>query len=287
MEFEIKGHSGCSITIENSANDEGLYVIKSTDDKAYVRRLLSQAEKQTFFYKKGIKSVNVPRIFEIREGGGNNASFKMEFVYSLNFVDFFEKISIADIDNFIRTIIDFIDNEIRLSEIEVVDSNVIVNKYNDVKEKISLNDFLKNNIHVKELLKKTDDVFQFISAIELPVGLCHGDLTFSNILFNGQKICLIDFLDSFLESPLIDVVKIRQDTYYFWSLLMYTKKCDIPRMKMILKYIDNKINEYYKQYTWYCNYYMLFQQLNLLRVLQYAKKEDVVDFLLKAIMTTI
>ena len=55
-------------------------------------------------------------------------------------------------------------------------------------------------------------VFDALSDMLIPVGTCHGDLTFSNILFNGNNYYLIDFLDSFIESPLLDIVKLRQDT---------------------------------------------------------------------------
>ena len=51
-----------------------------------------------------------------------------------------------------------------------------------------------------------------------PAGDCHGDLTLSNIILSHSKgLLLIDFLNSFLESPLQDVAKIRQDLVYGWS----------------------------------------------------------------------
>ena len=54
--------------------------------------------------------------------------------------------------------------------------------------------------------------------ITVSVGFCHGDLTFSNLLVNAKsrRIALFDFLDSFVESPLQDLAKLRQDTAYFW-----------------------------------------------------------------------
>jgi hypothetical protein len=287
MEFEVKGHSGCEIKIENITNGNGLCVVKSTNDKAYAQRLLNQAEKQRAFFEKGIKSVNVPQIFETTTNE-YGTSFKMEFIYSLNFVDYFEKTNVADIDAFIQTIVDFIETEIQYSSIKIIDHKTIMDKYEDVKEKILHNIHLKIDDQFKKILTKTDSIFNLKDKpIELPVGLCHGDLTLSNILFNGQKICLIDFLDSFIETPLMDIVKMRQDTCYAWSLLMYTKDCDIPRMKMILKYLDKKLNDHYLQYSWYCNFYLSFQLLNLLRVLQYAKVEKVIDFLFRSISITI
>lgn len=69
----------------------------------------------------------------------------------------------------------------------------------------------------------------------MPVGVCHGDLTFSNILFNGNNYYLIDFLDSFIEAPLLDIVKIRQDSAHLWSQLMYTKSYDQIRLQIVAK----------------------------------------------------
>lgn len=56
-------------------------------------------------------------------------------------------------------------------------------------------------------------------VLRVPVGPCHGDLTLNNIIFNAADgITLIDFLDTFLESPLQDVAKILQDYRFGWSL---------------------------------------------------------------------
>jgi len=287
MEIEIKGHSGCIVGIENIAEGNGLCIVKSTKDKAYFPRLIRQAEKQSVFYERKIRAVNVPKIFDVTIGE-DETSFRMEFVYSMNFVDYFEKISVIDIDAFVQTITDFIDEEIKLCSInQSVCNQQFEEKYNSVKETISRNIPIKSDMRIINLLRKTDNILKDSKPLDIPVGLCHGDLTLSNILFNGQKICLIDFLDSFIETPLMDIVKIRQDTLYAWSLLMYTNKCDIPRMKLILKYIDRQIHEYYSPCLWYQEWYIPFQLLNLLRVLQYAKEKKVIDFLIRSVETTI
>ena len=33
-----------------------------------------------------------------------------------------------------------------------------------------------------------------------------------------MRLYLIDFLDSVIESPLFDIIKIRQDTYFNWTI---------------------------------------------------------------------
>lgn len=103
---------------------------------------------------------------------------------------------------------------------------------------------------------------------------------FSNVLFNGNNYYLIDFLDSFVETPLQDIVKIRQDTCYRWSQLMYTKRYDVVRLRIVCNKIDREIDGYFSQkYAWYRQYYKPMQQMNILRILPYAHERKVVDYL--------
>lgn len=133
---------------------------------------------------------------------------------------------------------------------------------------------------VNSLLEQCRKVFESLpSFIGIPVGKCHGDLTFSNILFNGNNYYLIDFLDSFIESPLLDIVKIRQDSQFEWSRLMYEGEVDLVRLSIISQKIDRGIDAYYSQYEWYQKYYHVFQLMNFLRILQYAKEERVIVYL--------
>ena len=114
--------------------------------------------------------------------------------------------------------------------------------------------------------------------MELPIGKCHGDLTFSNILFSGNDYYLIDFLDSFVESPLLDIVKIRQDSAYLWSELMYSGECDSTRLRIVADKIDTEIYNFASQFDWF-RYYKIFQLMNFLRILQYAHEPKVIDYL--------
>ena len=135
---------------------------------------------------------------------------------------------------------------------------------------IKLLKMISKDTDIKIILEKSSIVFNELDEeINIPVGQCHGDLTFSNILFNGNNYYLIDFLDSFLESPLLDLVKIRQDSNYGWSQLMYGHDFDSVRMRIISDKIDKEIDIYYST----------FQLMNFLRVIQYAKEERTVAFL--------
>lgn len=277
MEIEVKGHSGCQVDIVTEGGN--LYISKSTHDKNYVPRLYQQAVKQRIASKAVYQHIRIPEIYEI-ERTEEYVNVKMEYVYSKNFVDYFEDAGFDRINYFIKALKIFIDSEIEHSSLETINRRVIVDKFRDVCCKIKLNNFINRDEEVMEIMERSASVFQAVDEeIEIPVGHCHGDLTFSNILFNGNNYYLIDFLDSFIESPLLDLVKIRQDSHYGWSQLMYEHSLDDVRMNIIFQKIDAEIDKYYSRYDWYRKYYTLFQLMNFLRIIQYAKEEKVIQFL--------
>jgi hypothetical protein len=72
---------------------------------------------------------------------------------------------------------------------------------------------------LKRLISKCSSYVESLpSELKFPIGPCHGDLTLSNVILNSVSgVTLIDFLDTYLESPLQDVAKLKQDFDYGWS----------------------------------------------------------------------
>lgn len=279
MEIEVKGHSGCNIDIVRENND--LYIYKSSRDKKYLSRLVLQAEKQQKASKEEYQHVRIPQVFRVVHDE-ELVSVKMEYVYSRNFIEYFETAGFEQIKYFIDALILFVEKELNASVIQNVPTSVTKNKFLDVENKIISNPILKGDPIIKDILTKAKERIEALCKdeyIEIPIGICHGDLTFSNILFNGNNYYLIDFLDSFIESPLMDIVKIRQDSHHLWSQLMYVKSYDKLRLKIICEKIDHEIDRHFSRYEWYQKYYKDYQLLNLLRILQYAKEQKVVDYL--------
>ena len=277
MKLDIQGQSGCDITIVHEDND--LHIHKSTHDAGYVQRLVNQANKQIAASKIEYQNIRVPKIFEV-ERNESDATIKMEYIYSKNFVEYFENAGFEQIKYLIGAIKYFIDLEINASTMQTVPSNILTDKMADVARKVEKNALLKDDAVAQELVRRSIDVMNGVGDMMMPVGMCHGDLTFSNILFNGNNYYLIDFLDSFIESPLLDIVKIRQDTAYLWSTLMYHKPFDKVRVHIISEKIDKAIDEYFTgKYEWYRKYYMPLQLMNFLRILQYGREEKVVAYL--------
>ncbi len=281
MKLDIQGHSGCEIVIVHEDND--LFIHKSTHDSGYVPRLVNQANKQIAASKIEYQNIRVPKVFEV-EQNETSATIKMEYIYSRNYVEHFEQAGFEQIKYLIGAIKYFIDLEINNSRMETVPSHILTDKMADVARKVEKNVHLKDDAEAQELVRKSSIVMDKVGNMVLPVGMCHGDLTFSNILFNGNNYYLIDFLDSFIESPLLDIVKIRQDTSYLWSTLMYNKPFDKVRLSIISEKIDVAIDEYFSgRYQWYRDYYMPLQLMNFLRILQYGHDDKVILYLKKVI----
>lgn len=277
MKLDIQGHSGCDIVIVHEDNE--LHIHKSTHDAGYVPRLVNQANKQIAASKIQYQNIRVPKVFEVVQTD-TDATIKMEYIYSKNFVEYFENAGFEQIKYLIGAIKYFIDLEIDASTMQTVSASVLTDKMADVACKVERNKHLKDDVVAQELVRQSQEIMDGVGDMMMPVGTCHGDLTFSNILFNGNNYYLIDFLDSFIESPLLDIVKIRQDTAYLWSTLMYHKPFDKVRLSIVSEKIDTAIDEYFTgKYKWYRDYYMPLQLMNFLRILQYAHDDKVIEYL--------
>ena len=282
MNIDIKGHSGCNIDVIDIKDK--LYVRKSSNDIKYIDRLYEQGNKQINDYNNQ-KIVGVPHITKnfINKDLGE-AYIIMDYIYAKNFIDYFEHASKNDIDDFINTFCEYIKYELNNCTIENISKDIFINKFKSVKGNCFHNELLIDNHITERLLDACETIFnQLPDYLQLPIGKCHGDLTFSNILFTNNKFYFIDYLDSFIETPIQDIVKLKQDTLYFWSIQMYNKKFDKIRLKIIFDYIDTKINDYFRNNEYYYKTYNVLQLMNILRILPYVKKESVRDFLYSVI----
>lgn len=283
MKIEVKGHSGCQIDVVPEDND--IYVYKSTVDPKYLKRLVLQAEKQKQASEVEYQHIRVPKIYVV-ERSEKSVVIKMEYVYSKNFIEFFEQAGFEQIEYLVGALKYFIDYEVTKCSITNVPTKIFIDKIEDISEKSMSNTSLNSTLGgaVENIIYSAKEILLKNKEIVIPVGLCHGDLTFSNILFNGNNYYLIDFLDSFVETPLQDIVKIRQDSKHYWSQLMYTKKYDSIRLRIILEKIDKEIDTYFSEkYQWYRDYYNIMQLINLLRILPYAHDKNVILYLEKEI----
>ena len=283
MAIEVKGHSGCAIDVVREGTD--LFVYKSSRDASYLDRLCNQAVKQREAAAQAFKHIRVPAILDLRRTA-SEVSVKMEYVYSKNFIEFFEQADASQILSLSTALIDFVESEIAMSHVTVVPADVMTSKMESVAGRVAANAAINGDAEVAEIIARSRDLFAACGDMALPVGRCHGDLTFSNILFSGTNYYFIDFLDSFIEAPLMDIVKLRQDTAHGWSQLMYTKRFDSVRQRIVNDKIDEALDAHFrKKYAWYARYYAPMQLMNFLRILQYAHDPHVISYLKTTIST--
>lgn len=274
MVVNINGHSGFKLELLR-INDKNV-IRKTSPSKILSDRLKRQSLKQKSFIN--YNNFTSPEI--INEGTLNDLYFfDSQFIYGYDFSQFFQIYDINSLKNVIFSFIDFIENNIKNSTYNNI-IDVFIEKYESTKKNIDTN--------INFEFKHIDNFIYSYKEMNIPVGYCHGDLTFSNVILSrhSNKIYLLDFLDTFIDSPMHDIVKLRQDTQFYWStnMIKNLSNVDINKIKLCLSWFDTYIVNSFSKYNFYTEYYKPFQMLNLLRVLQYAD-ENISKKIIKSIET--
>ena len=204
METMLKGNSGCTLTILRNDTSR---VRKMSYSEDYNQRLEKQLEKQCLFHDYEIRK---PTVFEkgIKEG---LFYFDMEYINGNTLIDW---VNLCDLDS-LNQLIDQILKQIcnnTVIEKRIIASELIDLKIDSLIERI-------NDNYFKNLISVNRKVITDFDWSVIPISNCHGDLTLGNIIIGEDKsVFYIDFLDSFLDTWLIDIAKILQDSILFWSL---------------------------------------------------------------------
>ena len=271
MDFRLPAHSGCKIELFRE-NDKFL-VKKSSSGERYNSRILRQAKKQkdftSVFFKELMITVKSPRV--IRSG---EDYFVMEYFNGQDVMSFFEEASIETVIKSAKSISRLIDFNISKCKKENFKKEAFLQKFYSIKDQVKT---------FSIDIKKIEKFFLRIPIGKIPTGFCHGDLTFSNMLFSDSSICIFDFFDTFYESPIQDMVKIRQDTFYNWTFFNYNGSEDKTRIDIIMKKIDSILVDNFKGYQFYNSYYRPFQIMNFMRILPYSKESRTTEYLVQNI----
>lgn len=208
-----QSHSLESVTL--SAVGTELQVRKQSPRPS--QRFLAAIEKQRRFQPislSGLRVAAVP-ILNVSRGDAGEVSMVMPYVHGLSGADFAlhgTREMAADISKCLNAILM---NEMASTRMVELQSALLLEKMESVLAsscRASLQEPLRAAATRLQALLSGSETLLF------PAGDCHGDLTLSNVILSHSKgLLLIDFLDSFLESPLQDVAKIRQDLVYGWS----------------------------------------------------------------------
>jgi predicted Ser/Thr protein kinase len=275
----LEGHSGCKLfLIKTKDSDRIECVRKLSKDKEYNFRLKAQALKQAEFKSKVFLSPNV-----FSEGKINNIYFfDMQYIRGRTMSSSIVNLNSGEIELIADNVVSYIqENRLSSKETNITDKDkLVIKKLSDIKK--SLNSRGK---------KKLNSTFKYLDSFDwstIESSPCHGDLTFENILISDEKIYLIDFLDTFIETWVSDVSKMLQDLIVGWSFrkkIITNEITELEKIKMHLfkdvfcRKINNKID---KTDLWeQVHVYLL---LDLLRIIPYTNDKNIYEYIERSIL---
>ena len=207
---ELQGHSGCKVVLLRKNNK--LIVRKISPSKDYDKRINNQRIKQENFKSHVFKA---PRVYQ--NGIINKRKyFDMEFINGQTYNSFIEHADQKTAVELYKKIFDFADKNNYINESV---ENQVLNKI--------------ENMNVGNKYNIWKDYCLDFDWSKINKSYCHGDLTFENIIVSSSEIYFIDFLDSFVDSKIIDYSKILQDVILGWS---WRQKKSKPYIKLICMY---------------------------------------------------
>jgi len=258
--LKLNGHSGCNIEIVFYPQPS---VRKTAPDPKYAKRLDRQRRKQQAF-RSPVQDIHVPRILTY-----NETSFTMEYLSMFDSIEFLERANPEMIRERMQVLIKFLQWEFTSIIPTAISKNVFLEKLSNIRQAVPQSIWGQYYAcHADELIKALPE------NLTIPMGNCHGDLTLSNVMFSMEKNCigLIDFLDSFVNTPLVDLVKIRQDTSFHWTSYNYPKNHDRGKIYLIDMWIDKTICEVFGAMINTLEYWA-FESINFLRIAPYVESE--------------
>jgi hypothetical protein len=236
MDFSL-GRSGCSFEVIDTILRKTSKCIQEND------RHIARGQKQCIFTGKSFKSLSTPFVHAI---GFNNAGLcyiDMDLIPGISLVHFLETATAEDYQFLENVLIDYLDQQFSSTVLDLNDDAI-----NNVRAKVNEIRFSLEFPNKSLILDSLDDM----PVDKLIVGWCHGDLTLANMIYSNKTFYLIDFLDTYIESPLLDLISIRQDTKHLWTCFITDRYNDTAISW--LKKLDDTLNSRYSAYiesSWY------------------------------------
>lgn len=265
MEYikNLSWHSWCEITLYK--DNDRFFVRKTAGKESYNDRLKIQFEKQWNFKSKYFFA---PEIY-----------WKW-YIWDILYYDM-QYLNCQTMANTIKTIT--VKEAIKLVDLAIETLDIKWENYLDNSNEIfqnkikSLRNSFVNITNTEDNALKKLENFNF-SVI--PHSQCHWDLTLENILITqDKKIYLIDFLDSFFDSRMIDVAKLLQDLE-IWRSYRYEQMTSTLNLRLSIgkQALIEAILELpdWKNKVRYIYYILL---LNILRIVPYTKDDITKNFL--------
>jgi tRNA A-37 threonylcarbamoyl transferase component Bud32 len=258
---DLGGHSGCKILL--CENGGYTFVRKISKNLKYNERLMNQANKQKEFRS---NTVIAPKVLKSGIDKQNLFYFDMEYIQGVTLSEYIKNIEIGKIQHFVNSLVDNIMNS---QDEEKASPNLFVLKINSLENQLSSHNNLVINDALKLLKNHSWNNFKRTN--------CHGDLTLENIIIKDNKLYLIDFLDSFYDSNIMDLSTLMQDVQTMWA---YRKETvDINTIIRLIIFRDILIDKVKKKMgkLYIEVYYALL--LKLIRIYPYTNDPATYDFL--------
>jgi hypothetical protein len=284
--LKIEGHSGCKLEILGYKDD--FSVKKHSGNISYNKRLKEQMHKQQVFYKRPNK-LSVFLTAEIIKEGYNDISelywFSMRYVGGDNATEYFSKIDVHTLKKISDNYIEYFKEIISEAKVSKAPITPFKDKIAELKYKFERNNNLSKNFR-ESLISY---LINCIPIEKLYIGNCHGDFSLTNQLYTKDNVFLLDFLDSFLDSPIIDIVKLRQDSNLGRIFQLDTKleKYKSARADLSIAFLDNIIKEFIDSDEILSAWYPYLQVLNLARIIPYTESKKELAFLEQNILKII
>lgn len=225
-------------------------------------------QKSSFLkFTKAIKIIDVKLYLE-------GAEIIMPYTPGINGADYPLYGNTTVVNTLSKSLNELIDFEMLESVDTKVHRKIFIDKLVEIRNKDEAKNFLSQLQKLIEWISDNDEIINF------PVGICHGDLTLSNIICKDRYLYLIDFLPTFLESPLQDVVKLDQDFIYGWSLRKSTEEV---RAKGYIFYEHAYPKNLNKIKSNYFYQYQILMALCIARIIPYIKDDITKNWILFSI----
>ena len=171
-------------------------------------RLHAQYLKQSNFSSSN--HIQVPKIIM----PWNGEAFSMEYVPSMPLGKYLQTASVSEVANCGESIVNFVKEQMTKSKISHAPLNHDLNFLEKIK---SMQASLSKSNH--KVVQRAAEILEIWSkTFPQLIGPNHGDFSFENILINprSSEVWLVDFLDSPIESPLLDVGRFLIDSEHGW-----------------------------------------------------------------------
>lgn len=260
---DLGGHSGCKILLCEDANND-VFVRKISGNTDYNERLRLQAEKQIRYHSELIK---VPKVLDQGTTKDGFYYFDMEYINGITMAEYMKTIEVGKIRNLVRAIVRDVASVDKSDTL--VDENIFINKIFLLKKELSS----QRNSIIDEALK----ILENHSWTSFPRSHCHGDLTLENIIVKDSQLYLIDFLDSFCDSWILDISTLMQDVQTLWSYRF--EEVNINTLIRLIVFRDILLDTVKDITPNECVevYYVLL--LKLIRIYPYTKDDRTYNFL--------